>query len=203
MWYCGNVVLYHITTLPLYHITTMSIIALVQKKGGVGKTSIACLLTLALRRAGHAVELRDYDAQGSASQAMALWKHPAVDAPSHIIYDSPPVLTAPGTLNAIDAAEIVLIPTSPNALDYWEADKTALFVLERNPKAKVRLVLNKLKPRTTLAKVFVSEGRPVPVLPFFLADRQAYQHAVVCGLDSLDKAAADELLNFTLNILSL
>jgi chromosome partitioning protein len=180
-------------------------ISLVQQKGGVGKSTLALLLTLALRKAGHAVALQDYDAQGSASKLMALWPPQEVSTPRHYIFDSPPSLHAPGTIRAIEAADIILIPTSAAPIEYWEADATAAYVMNRNPRARTRIVLNKLKPRTTLARAFLENtvARTVPVLTCFLADRQGYQHATVSGLEVLDAAATDELLTFALNILAL
>src|ERR1700682_2504748 len=45
-------------------------IALVAKKGGVGKTTLCLLLYEAFKRAERTVAVRDYDAQGSASKAL-------------------------------------------------------------------------------------------------------------------------------------
>ena len=44
-------------------------IAVVAKKGGVGKSMISLLLFESLRQAGRSVELRDWDAQGTATKS--------------------------------------------------------------------------------------------------------------------------------------
>lgn len=182
-------------------------IAFTSNKGGVGKTTLALLLTLALRKAGHVVALQDYDAQGTASQTMVHWPSlaEANASPAFVIYDSPPTLAAPSTRAAIDTADLILIPTSADPFSFWEADKSALFALARNPQAKVRLVLNRSKPQAKLTKIFLEQAsaRPVPTLPCHLGDRPSYQHAAITGWDSLQPDAATELLLFTSHVIGL
>jgi cellulose biosynthesis protein BcsQ len=46
-------------------------IAVIAKKGGVGKTTLCILLHEALRQTGQQVAVRDFDAQGSATKALS------------------------------------------------------------------------------------------------------------------------------------
>ena len=47
-------------------------IAVIAKKGGVGKTTLCILLHEAIRQTGQRVAVRDFDAQGSATKALNL-----------------------------------------------------------------------------------------------------------------------------------
>ena len=78
-------------------------IALVAKKGGVGKTTLSILLHEAFRRAERNVAVRDYDAQGSASKALsAFGGQPEIPGTQYdiLIIDTPPSLSAAATAAA-------------------------------------------------------------------------------------------------------
>ena len=47
-------------------------IAILAKKGGVGKSTVALLLHESFRHAGRSVAIRDWDAQGSSNKALEL-----------------------------------------------------------------------------------------------------------------------------------
>jgi chromosome partitioning protein len=182
-------------------------IALISKKGGVGKTTLAVLLHEALKQTGTSVAVRDYDAQGSATKALARIngtrevQGKKVDV---LLIDTPPSLTLPATPAAVAVADIVLIPTSPSPMDLWEAEETAAFAKAKNPKAIVRIVLNKTRAGTLLTSgVKTALGNTVPVLPMALGDRQAYQQLLLGGWEMLDTQAAKELLQLTVAVTSL
>ena len=118
-------------------------IALIAKKGGVGKTTLCLLLHEAIRQTGQTVAVRDYDAQGSASKALTrIQGIKEVPGQSYqvLLIDTPPSLTLPATAAAVASADIILIPTSPSPVDVWEADEAARFAQGKSSKAIIRIV---------------------------------------------------------------
>lgn len=183
-------------------------IALIAKKGGVGKTTLCLLLHEALRQTGQTVAVRDYDAQGSASKALSHMggtRETPGQTYQHLLIDTPPSLTLPATAAAASAAGVILIPTSPSPVDIWEADEAARFAVGKNPNAIVRIVLNRTRTGTLLTDAVHESlnGTSVPILGVTLGDRQSYQHALVGGWSYLDPKAEKEMFQFTLAVTSL
>ena len=85
-------------------------IALVQKKGGSGKTTLCILLHETIRQTGQRVAVRDYDAQGSATKALSRFGGTA-EVPGEkydvLLIDTPPSLTMTATAAAVSAARHV------------------------------------------------------------------------------------------------
>ena len=183
-------------------------IALIQKKGGVGKTTLSILLGEAIRQTGQSVAVRDYDAQGSASKVMeriGAGKEKPGESYNVLLIDTPPSLILPATAAAVQDADIILVPTSPSPVDIWEANEAAQFAASRNSKAIVRLVLNRTKAGTLLSDAAAGnlKGTAIPILSAVIADRQSYQHALLGGWQALDPKAQKELLTFSLAVTSL
>ena len=183
-------------------------ISLVAKKGGVGKTTLCLLLHEAIRQTGQSVAVRDYDAQGSATKALARFggvREVAGHVYDVLLIDTPPSLILPPTAAAVIASDLVLIPTSPSPLDVWEAEEVAQFVQRKNPRAIVRVVLNRTRTGTLLTEAVHRSlgGLSVPVLPVTLGDRQSYQHALLGGWKALDPRAEKEMFQFTVAVTSL
>jgi chromosome partitioning protein len=157
------------------------IIALVQRKGGVGKTTLAVSVAAELHRRGSSVALIDSDPQLSASQWAALgnlqfpiyqvilndqmtvdWARDvrAVAANhGHVIIDTAPSMRAVSTSIAI--ANIAMVPCTPSGLDLDSTVKTLEIINQirklRGGYPKVILIPNRVDPRTSEGKQLVAE----------------------------------------------
>jgi hypothetical protein len=98
-----------------------------------------------------------------------------------------------------------LIIATPAPADVWEAEEAVQFVRERNPKAIIRVVFNKVRKTTILGRLLEESAKQVsvPYLPATLSARECYQHAVAQGWKALDNTAREEALQFALALLSL
>lgn len=116
------------------------IIALLNQKGGVGKTTLATHISGELASYGHSVILLDADPQGSALDwtqrrhqqglprlfstvglARETLHHEAPELArqaDHLIIDGPPRIAALAR-SALLAADLVLIPVQPSPYDVW------------------------------------------------------------------------------------
>ena len=190
----------------MYSGSTMNI-ALLAKKGGVGKSTLAILLHQAFINAGKTVLIRDWDAQGTSTKALSQIMAGAAaqngHAPDVVLYDTPPNLEHTATATAVRSADMVLVVTSPSPADIWEADDAIQFVQNRNRHASVRLVFNKVRKTTILGRLVEesAKGLRVPALPVTISSRECYQHALAQGWRALDGAAREEVLQLTVALL--
>jgi chromosome partitioning protein len=181
-------------------------LAVLNLKGGSGKTSIAVHLAAALNTARRRVALVDTDPQRSAARwaewgaelpfpvyAVDAEKGPAryraaleqIDA-DLLVIDTPPELETASMLAAL-VADLALIPCSPGALDLWATEAAVRMAREARLERRGHLPLVSLVPsrvisRTNLAKQLPATLKAIgePVAPA-IGQRVAVAQASIEG----------------------
>jgi chromosome partitioning protein len=150
------------------------VIAVINQKGGCGKTTVSINITHSFMRNGYKALLVDSDIQGTATSwhettegglitvmpfnKPSLYK--SLDAIKHqydiIVIDGPPGVNNV-TSCAISIADLVLIPTVPSAYDIW-AIVPLLRIIENSPTRPIAIaVLTKVIARTKIIKEAIEE----------------------------------------------
>ena len=181
----------------------MKVIAVLNQKGGSGKTTIATHLARALQLQGSSVLLVDSDKQGSARDWSAVDESNPVtviglDRPTldrdlknisdkdFVVIDGSPQATDLA-VSAIKAADFVLIPVQPSPYDIWATSDLVDLVKQRiemtDNKLKSAFVVSRAikntKIGTEVSEVLTEYG--LPVLDAKIVQRIAYPNSAAIG----------------------
>jgi chromosome partitioning protein len=185
------------------------ITAVVNQKGGAGKTTIALNLAAALAGEGKKVLLIDADPQQTAQDWAAIRTNPlpfqVVGLTKPILhrdlpkmakdYDEIVIDGAPRNYevarSAIAAADLVLIPVQPSGADFWASRETVELVKEAQgfkETQKAVFVVSRKIGRTVLAKNILDAlaDFEIPILKNGTTQRVAYAEAMTGGMTVLE-----------------
>lgn len=186
----------------------MHVIAVLNQKGGAGKTTIATHLARAVQLAGSSVLLVDSDPQGSARDWAAVREDQPVpvvgiDRPTidrdlksiakkdYVVIDGAPQ-AADLAVSAIKAATFILIPVQPSPYDIWATAELVELVKQRIEVTDGRLqaafvVSRAIKGTKIGAEVtgaLIDYG--LPVLEARITQRVSYPSTAANGTTVLD-----------------
>lgn len=186
----------------------MKVIAVLNQKGGAGKTTIATHLARAIQLDGQDVLLVDSDPQGSARDWAAVREDQPVtvvgiDRPTIerdlknlakkdvVVIDGAPQ-AADLAVSAIKAADFVLIPVQPSPYDIWATADLVELVKQRieitDGRLRAAFVVSRAIKGTKIgAEVSAAlEGYGLPVLSSRVIQRVVYPGTAAAGSTVLD-----------------
>jgi chromosome partitioning protein len=186
----------------------MRVIAVLNQKGGSGKTTIATHLARALQLAGKDVLLVDSDPQGSARDWAAVREDQplpvvGIDRPTidrdlknvtkkeFVVIDGAPQ-AADLAVSAIKAADFILIPVQPSPYDIWATSDLVDLVKQRiemtDGRLKAAFVVSRAIKGTRIGAEVTDtlEGYELPILTARITQRVSYPTTAASGTTVLD-----------------
>lgn len=186
----------------------MHVIAVLNQKGGSGKTTIATHLARALQLGGADVLLVDSDPQGSARDWAAVREDQPVavvgiDRPTierdikhvarkdFVVIDGAPQ-AADLAVSAIKAASFVLIPVQPSPYDIWATADLVELVKQRievtDGKLRAAFVVSRAIKGTRIGAEVADAlaGYGLPILESRITQRVSYPGTAAAGTTVLD-----------------
>lgn len=185
------------------------IVAVLNQKGGAGKTTLSTNLARAFQLEGNKVLLVDSDPQGSARDWHAAGEgnlipvigldRPTLDKDikslntnfEWIFIDGAPQLVNM-SISAIKCADIILIPVQPSPYDIWASEDLVDVIIERqkitNDSLKAAFVISRQITNTTLSKEIrdALSGYNLPVFKHGTFQRVIYPKTAATGNTVLD-----------------
>jgi chromosome partitioning protein len=182
-------------------------IAVVNQKGGVGKTTVAVNLSAELAESASTL-LVDADPQASAAGWVsrapqdrpypARWQEitdareirivPSLNGFEWVVIDGPPSLGSPLMDAALAIADLAIIPVTPSVIDLMSmVEATAVSVqkaLAENPKLLFAVLINRRQPGTAMAQEVRSalEAEGIPVFNTEWSQSTAHVSAAAEGI---------------------
>ena len=186
----------------------VKVIAVLNQKGGSGKTTIATHLARALQLAGADVLLVDSDPQGSARDWAAVREdnplavvgidRPTIDRDlkqiarkDFVVIDGAPQ-AADLAVSAIKAADFVLIPVQPSPYDIWAAADLVDLVKQRievtDGRLQAAFVVSRAIKGTRIGAEVTDAlaGYGLPVLKSRITQRVSYPGTAAAGLTVIE-----------------
>lgn len=206
----------------------MKVIAILNQKGGTGKTTVAVNLSTGIAVKRHKVLLVDADPQGSVLQWQAITGNSPFDVThypygdfhraildmakgyQYVIVDGPPG-TGEITRSILVSANMVIIPVGPSPLDIWSASETAELVKDArkvNTRLKVKILISKKIPNTRIGREVREAlgGYGFDILNTEVSQRVAYVESMIAGESVLtyspNSEAGREMLALTDEIMN-
>jgi chromosome partitioning protein len=193
----------------------MKVIAVLNQKGGSGKTTIATHLARALQLDGADVLLVDSDPQGSARDWAAVKEDQpltvvGIDRPTidrdvknvarkvdFVVIDGAPQ-AADLAVSAIKAADLILIPVQPSPYDIWATSDLVDLVKQRIEVTDGRLqavfVVSRAIKGTRIGGEVADalDGYGLPILDARITQRVSYPGTAAAGTTVLDTEPAGD-----------
>lgn len=195
----------------------MLVLAVLNQKGGAGKTTIATHLARALQLEGAEVVLIDSDPQGSARDWAAVREDQplpvvGIDRPTierdlkalgkkdYVIIDGAPQ-AADLAVSAIKAADFILIPVQPSPYDIWATADLVELVKSRieitDGKLKAAFIVSRAIKGTKIGTEIADalNGYGLPVLKSRITQRVLYPSTAAAGTTVLDAEPDSDAAN--------